>query len=119
MAGTCCELAFLSENPFDAQVFVGLPSSGRLQVHVNGEISEYTTGGVVSFSFVAGLNVLRLIASGGDIVMLGRLWGTEGRTQWLSLYPVGSDPFLDNTVSTGGSSVTPGESAADIGISNT
>jgi hypothetical protein len=99
MAGTCCDLAFISLNPFDQTVFLDLPSSGRVQIQLNGVITEYTSAGNVTLSFVAGLNVLRIITSSGDVALSGKLWGSDGTTEWTSLYPPGADPFLASDVS--------------------
>ena len=108
MAGTCCDLAFISLNPFDQTLFLDLPSSGRVQVQLNGVISEYTSAGNITLSFVAGLNVLRVITSAGDIAMSGKLWGSDGTTEWTSLYPPGTDPFLmaESTSSMRGAAAT-------------
>jgi hypothetical protein len=94
MAGTCCDLAFVALNPFDQTMFLDLPSSGRVQIQLNGVSSEYTAAGPVTLSFVAGLNVLRVITASGSVSLSGKLWGSDGTTEWLSLYPAGLDPFL-------------------------
>jgi len=90
--GVCVDYCFVSQNPYDASVWIEASAGAPLQVHVNGVITEYTASALVTLSLIRGFNLVRYIRSAGPVIASGKVFDGDSAT-WVSLYPDGADPF--------------------------
>lgn len=115
--GVCVDYAFWMNSPCDIQFWVQAGVGTEVQVNINGSIQELNAAGIVTVSTVGGPNVLRFIKAVGPLTAIlatGMPFGSQN-SFWMSLYPAGADPFLQNTIGPGSGGGTTGIGSTGAG----